>query len=49
MNPSLFVALRNILDDQTTHAKVYSSHHYEKQKTNGKDDPKFSSLHNLVI
>jgi hypothetical protein len=28
----IVVAMSDSLDDQTTHAKVFSSHHYEQQK-----------------
>ena len=28
----IVVAMSNCLDDQTIHAKVFSIHHYEKQK-----------------
>ena len=28
----IVAAMRNNLDDQTSHAKVFSSHHYEQQK-----------------
>jgi hypothetical protein len=46
----IVAAMSNSLDDQTTHAKVCSSHRYEQQKIDEKDDdPKLSNLYNLVI
>jgi hypothetical protein len=46
----IVVAMSDILYDQTAHSKVCSIHHYEKKKTDEKDDdPKLSNLYNLVI
>ena len=46
----IVVVMSDILDDQTVHAKVFSSHRYEQQKTDEKyDDPNLSNLYNLVI
>jgi hypothetical protein len=46
----IVVTMSDSLDDQTTHAKVCSSHLYKQTKTDEKDDdPKLSNLYNLVI
>jgi hypothetical protein len=52
-SPSVYyivAAMSDSLDDQTSHTKVFSSHRYEQQKTDEKDDdPKLSNLYNLII
>ena len=45
----IVVAMSDNLSDQSAHAKVCSSYHYEQQTEGKGDDPKLLNLYNLVI